>query len=424
MIVDNVAIDVDDLKRIASLFRRQLYALNELPLSSTAVPTPLLEKSENLKPDPVKALRALNAVNTYRYCISIDWAQFHVKFDKDFSEVSHPKYMIERTGQTKVFRSVYTIRNLTGDTIATFSTNANECIMPEHHGVLKIDNKQLYVNANLPEFVDKLLRSLKGVFIGITRLDIAYDFQQFFNARKPDNFIKQFLHNDIVKVKGCKFKTTGEQTSLTKSYDWISFGSKTSSINYKLYNKSHEQRNAEHKPYISKDWPSVFQNDKDVWRLEFSINASTMVFDVDNSSLHFHDLRMLTIGNYVAVFKYLFDTHFCFAHHDRSQKRMDRQKKITLLEFEKIIPVAFKQKAGESEKNSTRSTKIFINKLNQHQQELRDFDDNFQGTSKEIISKLISYYGLQEWATKKYIDHTPMPYASDIHELKTIINAD
>lgn len=351
-----------------------------------------------------KDLSDFNRRNQDAYSVSVDWAQIHVKHSLNFGAILTARHKIERTGQTKVFKDVFSIRQLYGRVVASYATSANDCILAAGHGILKLENSILYTEPNLPLFIENLLMDLDFKFIGITRIDIAYDFQSFNNRRNPENFIRSFLNEKILKSGHAKFAVRGNHKE-KNYYEWLKFGNPCSDVTYKLYNKTTEQREVENKPYIWDEWKKnpLLDLKKDMWRLEFTMTSMTAkIHRNEIDSIQFHNLQLFDLNNYACLFVGLFNHYFNFVQAEPGKQRKDRMKQVNLLYFdESLIPFKIEKEINPERKNSVRSTKIFLNKMYSHHKELRQFDENFEESSKEMITKLINLYNLEDWANNK-----------------------
>ena len=133
------------------------------------------------------------------FAINCDWLQMHVKAGTDFLEREIPYYHFRRSGQSKVWKNIYQVINTAMNiVVAQYCTDAQECVMRPGHGVLKLENNQLYCNSDLPGYVQTLLDHLGFKFVGITRLDIAMDFQKFYMEKDPMDLIKEYAEHKIV----------------------------------------------------------------------------------------------------------------------------------------------------------------------------------------------------------------------------------
>lgn len=358
-----------------------------------------------------------------QFDFNCDWLQLHLYLSADIEDYKNDRFLIKRTGQSKVFKDIFIISNLAGYPVATWATNANDCIMEKGHGVLKFDNKQLYINADLKKYVTNFLEHFKFKFIGITRLDICFDFHEFENFRAPENFIKDFLFNRILKKQNTKFLAGG--THDKESYcESISFGSKQSNVYYKLYNKSREMLAKVHKPHIINSWNKTLldHENKDVWRLEFTLNADTSTILNDyKQSFKYHSLDTLDLPNMYGIFVYLFEKHFTFVK-KKNISRKDRMAPVLLLTLPLTHLKINRIPSDIAKKDSTRSTKIFIKKMFETNEELRHFDDHFSYDAKNMVTKLINLYGLEKWAQQKQFDFKPSSYSANLTEyINTIL---
>lgn len=378
----------------------------------------------------IKGLSKNNYENSLNFQISCDWLQIHVAFKGKFSESPCVKYHLKRTGQSKIFRSIYAINNILGEQVAELACDASECILKPDHAILKIDNKQLYVNADIESFVMELLKDLNYQFVGITRYDVAYDFQGFDNGLSCEDFIKQYIGNKFVKVRNTKFKIDGKDVACKKEFSYIGFGSPTSIVTYKLYNKTLEQNEVRQKNYIFDKHKKTFQDGREIWRLEFSIKSNTREFkdnfwkDKNNDlKISFHNLRMCSPRNTHMIFGYCYTQYFRFVLFDGKHTRKERMKPlhlITLSGFQGFEPC----KETECKKDATRAIKIFAKKLHLLQEEFKEYDSDIAGQSKIILSKVIPLHGLELWAKSKMISFgETRKYIAEITDKKIEVSA-
>ena len=343
-----------------------------------------------------------NSIYNSRFAINCDWLQLHVKHEAGFLTNENPYFTFRRSGQSKVFSEIYEIRStlLNNKIIAYYCTGAQSCIMPESEGVIKFENSELYSHYNLKEYVEDVLKKCFFRIIGVTRLDIAFDFQSFAGGFLPQHFIKGFLMDKFVKVqKGrAKFGVYGIQESGINTLESITFGSRSSNIMARLYNKTAELKD-NCKPWIEREHQNTFENDLPVWRLEFSISSMAAFFKRDGKELDFYDLRILDAHNLYGIFQGLFTKYFRFKVRKKRLERVTRMKDLNLWHFdlpdlktEKIMKSTllrggekkYKERLRQFEKDgiitdflkvheaviknpllrqSSRTEKIFINKL-------------------------------------------------------------
>jgi DNA relaxase NicK len=360
------------------------------------------------------------------FSINCDWLQIHVKHERDFLAIENPFYYYKRNGQSKVFREIYNIHShADGRIIGTYATGANEPIMSVHEGILKIENRELYINPDLKSFVKRLLKKLHLKFLGITRLDIAFDFEKFYMDLDPQDLIKDYLAGKVIKTKNTYFAAHGNQKENHLEYETLTFGKKTSNVYCKMYNKSKELAN-NFKPYIDAKHRQVFDMKSDIWRLEFSLFSMNAFFkNSDGKEYKFYSLDILDVKNLYGIFIGLFKKFFRFKI-PFNNRRLTRLKDLELWHFELSFTELRKIAGNPVIKDSSRSEKIFIKKLHTLANEYRIFDENLEVNAKEVISKMIAIHGLENWAQSKgyAMDETQKDYAENIAEMSRLMEMD
>ena len=115
----------------------------------------------------------------------------------------------------------------------------------------------------------------------IYRIDVAYDFRAFDYGDDPERFIKRYIEKKFSKVNQCKVRVFGDDGWNAFAWESVSWGSPTSMVGTKLYNKTKEMKAAGFsKPWIVQAWFECgliesFTDLPDVWRIEFSMKSAT-----------------------------------------------------------------------------------------------------------------------------------------------------
>jgi hypothetical protein len=246
----------------------------------------------------------MNLFNNAPAAIGIDWLQLYVELPlNNIAENSYYNVNLQ-SYQTRQFKKVYEIKSA-GDQLplATLAAEAHSNIMAKNTGILKIENKILY-QSDLKSWINNLLQKLNLKLLNVTRIDYFIDFQKFLGDVAPAEFIKQFVSGEIVKMGKSKFQINGS-VKKTFTYDYLKYGSKTSDINYYLYNKSKELREVKNKPYITKIWDKLkMDKDNDVWRLEFSIKSSQKIL-INEFGEEISTMKNLSMLDHSIIKKYL-----------------------------------------------------------------------------------------------------------------------
>lgn len=210
--------------------------------------------------------------------ISIDWLSFsyNLTLTKEEYLGNEIKMFVpedcsaEILDGTKVFNKRMIVRDLSGRKVLTVLYDPKSSLIPKRICLCEVANVCLYDYSW--RGVCLLIQKMHaGNFNSLSRLDIACDFDEI-----GDDVAKMFDEGLIYvqkKKEGCMFYDTMEKDGyVIRKPRQISFGSKTSKIKWKLYNKSKEIK-VSHKEYIEKHWRDNQLNlSKDIWRLEVSLN--------------------------------------------------------------------------------------------------------------------------------------------------------
>lgn len=148
--------------------------------------------------------------NLRPYCISIDWLQLHLHRASHFcaekpevrSFFASPEDKSRFTFQklhhgSKTYAEIYLIRQ--------FGTEwAELSLSPYSHSInplsctLKLKNKVLY-EPNLMQHVADFIELFEFRYLGLTRLDLAYDCNEFYGGLLPQRFMHKYENGDIIK---------------------------------------------------------------------------------------------------------------------------------------------------------------------------------------------------------------------------------
>ncbi len=327
--------------------------------------------------------------------LSVDWLQLYVDCS---SMVFDSQYTWKLQGyQTKQFRKVYII-SYRGEEFGTAVHEPTSSIIPAWAMIVKLSNRQLY-GQNLRGLISSFLEFNGLVFKGVTRIDIALDFNKFKGSLDPHDLIKKFLKSDFLKNGRGKFSVIGEQ-KFENSYQYLRFGSKTSEVNVYLYNKSIELQQVQDKPYIRKLWALAGIDEmKTVWRLEISLKSKgTHFVDMETGEPKKFDIEEIGSENYLKNVFYSFaNQYFEFKYNDGTTNKTRMQSVILFDKFNTTFkPLYLPETTG-----GNRTDKIFLKKLHALDQELRGFGDVMCDAQKTLILDFVEQTGLSEFYEKK-----------------------
>ena len=238
-------------------------------------------------------------VNTTKskYVVNCDWLQYSVTLvDGDSSEFCCPDdCRIEFLVGNNIFRQRVVIYRVSdGCKLMTLLFQPYSRILNPFIMTVQINNYCLYASGIAA--CNRLLNEIVPVaFNSMGRIDVCLDFVA---GSYEMSFIRKLWHGDIYvqrKNEGSNFWHKTDSAGANRFVHCLSWGSKTSEIKVKLYNKSRElgvsvDNPMGDKPYIVEQW---IQNDMDtanVWRLEFSICSSGSLL-VNGQAISLENMR-------------------------------------------------------------------------------------------------------------------------------------
>ena len=108
---------------------------------------------------------------------------------------------------------------------------------------------------NPVQFLQEFLLKNDYIFKRIYRIDIAYDFETFDSGDSPARFAKRYLAGRYRKINQCFLSAHGNDTWSECKWQSLSWGSKSSMVTTKLYNKTLELSESKNdKPWIKTCW--------------------------------------------------------------------------------------------------------------------------------------------------------------------------
>ena len=234
-------------------------------------------------------------------CINIDWLEVYCLEPfglpaRDAVYFQGKGYMVrERPYGTRVYNQMFEILDDNRNPIievrrdpASGDSQFSGLVPESCH--LRLPNWMLY-HGNPIRFLMDFLLEHEYVFKRIFRIDIAYDFELFDSKDDPAKFVKRYLQGRYRKINQCSLSAHGEDSWNQCDWNSLSWGSRSSMVSTKLYNKTKElEESKTDKPYIRSCWmmaglidnPMTFtkrQPDgslvkKNIWRLEFSMRSA------------------------------------------------------------------------------------------------------------------------------------------------------
>ena len=350
-------------------------------------------------------------------CVNLDWLEVFCIEPKDMPAQFFKNLgwqVAEREYGTPLYREMFTLLTESGKPFLEirrnpYSLKENGGIFEQGSCHIRLSNRTLYQYNPiqlLQGFLDKYDYQLKG----ITRIDIACDQLVFDNGMNPQKLITDYMAGSILKNRNSRINVHGSEKADGRNWNSIKWGSASSPLSTKIYDKTLELKEASDKLYIKDSWvkaglcdlQKVVYNYKDkktgieekrskmvivkagtkteeertideieevkIWRVEFSIKSEARHWiTIDNQhtlsiSLTKFQSRERCLLMFLLLSKWCMN--FVKAEYNEANQliRKDRCTPIQLY-TEKNLEATFKPHRITENEDPTRTQKIIYNRL-------------------------------------------------------------
>ena len=291
-------------------------------------------------------------------CVNLDWLEVHCfEPSNDPHDATYFRRagleVVEREYGTRVYKEMFTISDRRGNPFVEVRRNpysqgwqgvhaAEECHLRLVNAACYYDDAAL----RLQNFMD----TYGYTFNRIARVDICLDFERFDEGDDPAKFLSRYLRQVYSKINQGNITAHGTDRWDGQLWNSVSWGSPSSAIGTKFYNKTQELYDPTSgtfkKPHIRYAWlqcgliddfHKVLKKNEDgwyqpqIWRIEFSIRSSVkrwFTIELNGKERNYQSIRN-TLEMYdcreklVTLFAALQQHYFHFKHYEKG-KRKDR----------------------------------------------------------------------------------------------------
>lgn len=289
-------------------------------------------------------------------CVNLDWLEVHCL--EPYGDPHDAEYfrrvgltVIERDYGTRVYKEMFTVNDAQGNPFvevrrAPYSTGYAG-IHDERECHLRLVNAACYLD-NAADLMQQFIDTYHYDFNRITRVDICLDFERFDEGDDPAVFLSRYLRQVYSKINQGNITAHGADRWNGQVWNSVSWGSPTSAIGTKFYNKTMElydpATGTYRKPHIRYAWLKCgliddfhkvlkCKNDgyytPQIWRVEFSIRSSVkkwFAIELNGEAKHYQSIRN-TLDMYdcrdklLTLFASLQQHYFHFKHYDKEQRK-------------------------------------------------------------------------------------------------------
>ena len=237
-------------------------------------------------------------MQTLPRCVNLDWLEVSVL--EPVTQPHDPDYfrscgfvVHERDYGTRVWRSMFTLEGSDGYPFIEVRREPQSEIIAPNVAHLRFVNRVCYF-PHAASIMQQFLDDHHYEFHHIARVDICYDFEKFDYGDDPKDFMQRFMMGKYSKINQANIHAHGSDEWAGRIWNSVSWGSPSSDIGTKFYNKTLElydpTTKTYGKPYIRQAWQTCGLVDNattlekcsddgttyipTIWRVEFSIRSS------------------------------------------------------------------------------------------------------------------------------------------------------
>lgn len=345
---------------------------------------------------------------SFPYAINVDWLQVYCHDDNlgflhdIYYGASAYEFKLLPHG-TRHFKELWEVIDEDGEKYAIIQRVPHSSIISADGAIIQLCNRELYRPYYASNFI-VFLSSHHFRYKSISRLDICFDSNYLYKKLKHSKLIKDLMTGVVLKNNQSKVAWNFNaiaNVGKPMECNSCSFGSKSSSVSTKMYNKTLEMKEQKQKPYIIESWGYNGLNlDMDVWRIEISIksDASTTIrtdsgeiFRLDPDSLRMQELTENIFFSYA-------EKYFSFKRNNGT-KNKTRMPDLPI--FPKERSITLRPIRITEEKDSGRSDRIFLKKLHSLLNASENMDKQTWDSIIEVSNAFALSRGLAAWRKQK-----------------------
>ena len=258
-------------------------------------------------------------MSKFSRCVNLDWLEVTVTepitcpHDAEYFR-NNGFVVIEREYGTKVWGQVFTLEGNDHLPLIEVRRAPKSDIIAQNICRLRLVNRVCYFE-DAAQLLQDFIQRYSFDMHHICRVDICLDFERFDYGDLPRDFMRRFMEGKYSKINQANISAHGSDEWAGRVWNSLSWGSPSSDIGTKFYNKTLELYDpvtkSYGKPYIRQAWyesgliddatnvakikPNGDVYTPEIWRVEFSIRSSVKNWFV--IALNGHDRDKQSIRN-------------------------------------------------------------------------------------------------------------------------------
>ena len=229
-------------------------------------------------------------------CINLDWLEVHAleppSEPRDADYYRQAGFVVNERGYgTRVYEQMFTLEGTDGHPLLEVRrkpmSSGDTGILAPNSCHIRLTNRTCYFD-NAAGLLAEFLHAHGYTDVRVARVDVCNDFVTFDKGDDPAAFVRRYLRHVYAKINQGNIRAHGADTWSGQDWHSLSWGSPTSDVSTKMYDKTlelyDEKLHAYRKAHIRDAWLRCHIIDdphdctKDgkpvrVWRVEFSVKS-------------------------------------------------------------------------------------------------------------------------------------------------------
>lgn len=245
-------------------------------------------------------------------CVNLDWFEVYAIERDGGADANYFRSLgsvVEcRDYGTRIYHEMFTVMNADGNPLLEVRRNPKNPLMPAGSCHIRLVNATCYLD-NAADIMRRFLHDHDYTFCNVSRADICLDLVLFDDNTRPRVFMQRYMRGKFSKVNQANIHAHGSDRWTGRVWNSVSWGSQSSPIGTKFYNKTLELYDALTdsfgKPHIRFAWLNAGLIDdfdrctlkgveQEIWRIEFSIKSAVknwVTIELDGNHKKYYSIR-------------------------------------------------------------------------------------------------------------------------------------
>ena len=245
-------------------------------------------------------------------CVNLDWLEVYCiersggMSANDFRQAGIQ--VNERDYGTRIYHSMFTLLDTDANPLLEVRRMPKNPLMPSGSCHIRLVNATCYRD-DAVQVLKEFLNRFNYTLINVSRVDICLDLILFDDNTRPRVFMQRYMRGKFSKLNQANIHAHGSDRWTGRVWNSVSWGSPSSPISTKFYNKTLELydplTDSYGKPHIRWSWLQCGLIDdfnrctldgvtQEIWRIEFSIKSAVknwVTIELNGDNKRYYSIR-------------------------------------------------------------------------------------------------------------------------------------